>query len=157
MESLPEELLVQIVLYVEQQHGLASLCRMNRRLNRIATSVLYTQYQTSYGSIPSRYLATLIQRPDLASRVKSLRWDYSMLAKHRLSVFDSNDIHRTLRAFEYPVSTIASRCAEAIEASTGNGELTDAFFTTALLHTPNIEDIEIIDKWCKHRSYRNVD
>ena len=77
MDALPEELLVQIVSHVEQQQGLAGLCRMNRRLNRIATPVLYAQYQTSYGSVPSRYLTTIIQRPDLASCVKSLRWDYS--------------------------------------------------------------------------------
>ncbi|KAJ4335871.1 hypothetical protein N0V87_005853 [Didymella glomerata] len=147
MESLPEELLVQIVLHVEQQHGLAGLCRMNRRLNRIATPVLYERYRTSYASIPSRYLATLIQRPDLARRVKSLRWDYSTLAKDKISVFDSNDIRQALRAFEYPVSTIANRCAEAIEGSKGNGELTDAFFASALLHTPNVEALEVIDKW----------
>ncbi|KAF3042765.1 hypothetical protein E8E12_010116 [Didymella heteroderae] len=147
MESLPEELLVQIVLHVEQQHGLAGLCRTNHRLNRIATPVLYKGYRTSYGSEPSRYLATLIQRPDLASLVKSLQWDYSTLAKDRISVFDSNNIQQTLRAFEYPVSTIATRCADGIEGLEGNGELTDAFFTTALLHTPNIEHVEIIDKW----------
>lgn len=147
MELLPEELLVQIVSHVEQQHGLAGLCCMNHRLNRIATPVLYERYHTSYGSIPSRYLATLTHRPDLASRVKSLRWDYSTLAKHRISVFDSNDIQQTLRAFEYPISTIATRCAEAIGDLKGNGELTDALFTTALLHTPEVEDIEIVDKW----------
>jgi hypothetical protein len=147
MDLLPEELLEHIILHVEQQRGLAGLCRMNHRLNRIATPVLYERYQTSYASIPSRYLATLIQRPDLASYVKSVRWDYSTLAKDRISVFDSNDIRQTLRGFEYPVSTIATRCADAIEGSKGNGELTDAFFTTALLHTPNVEEIEIIDKW----------
>ena len=147
MEFLPEELIAHIVSHVEQQHELAGLCRMNRRLNRIATPVLYAQYQTSYGSIPSRYLSTLLQRPDLASRVKSLRWDYSTLATHRISVFDSNDIQHSLRAFEYPVSTFAARCAEAIECSRGNGEITDALFATALLYTPNLEEIEIIDKW----------
>lgn len=147
MDTLPEELLAQIVSHIEQQHGLAGLCRMNRRLNRIATPVLYAQYRTSYGSMTSRYLTTLIHRPDLASLVKSLRWDYSTLAKHRISVFDSNDLEHTLRAFEYPVSTFATRCAEAIAIARGNGELTDAFFTTALLHTPNLQEIEIIDKW----------
>lgn len=147
MDALPEELLAQIVSHVEQQQGLAGLCRMNRRLNRIATPVLYAQYQTSYGSVPSRYLTTIIQRPDLASCVKSLRWDYSTLAKHRISVFDSNDLQETLRAFDYPVSTFASRCAEAIQSAGGNGELTDAFLTTALLHTPNLQEVEIVDKW----------
>ncbi|KAF2624458.1 hypothetical protein BU25DRAFT_152859 [Macroventuria anomochaeta] len=147
MDALPEELLSQIVSHVEQQQGLVGLCRMNRRLNRIATPVLYAQYQTSYGSIPSHYLTTLIRRPELASRVKSLRWDYSTLAKHRISVFDSNDLQHTLRAFEYPVSTFAARCAESMETAQENGELTDAFFTTVLLHTPNLEEIEIIDKW----------
>ncbi|KAF1925884.1 uncharacterized protein M421DRAFT_94278 [Didymella exigua CBS 183.55] len=147
MESLPEELLMQIVMHVEQQHSLAGLCRINHRLNRIVAPVLYERYQTSYAGMPSRYLTTLIQRPDLASRVKSLRWDYSTLAKDRISMFDSKDIQQTLRAFEYPVSTIAVRCVEAIKGFKGNGELTDAFFTTALLHTPDIEEIEIIDKW----------
>ena len=147
MDNLPEELLVQIVLHVEQQRGLAGLCRMDRRLNRIATPVLYARYHTSYASIPSRYLSTLLRRPDLAERVKSLRWDYSTLAKHRISVFDSSDIQAALRAFEYPVSTFAGRCANGIENSGGNGEVTDAFLTTALLHTTNIEEIEVIDKW----------
>ncbi|KAJ8105019.1 hypothetical protein OPT61_g10434 [Boeremia exigua] len=146
MDTLPEELLAQIVSYVEQQHGLAGLCRMNRRLNRIATPVLYEQYRSSYGSIPSRYLSTLLQRPDLADHVKSLRWDYSTLAKHRISVFDSNDIQHALRALAYPISTIASTCAAAIENSQGNGELTDAFLTTALLLAPNLRHVEVVDK-----------
>ncbi|KAF2993010.1 hypothetical protein E8E13_000553 [Curvularia kusanoi] len=147
MNDLPEELLVQIVLHVEQQQGLAGLCRMNRRLNRIATPVLYMQYHTSYASTPSRYLSTLLKRPDLATYVKNLRWDYSTLAKHRISVFDSSDIQAALRAFEYPISTFAGRCADGIEQSGGNGEVTDSFLTTVLLHTPNVQEIEIIDKW----------
>ena len=147
METLPEELLAQIVSHVEQQQGLAGLCRMNRQLNRIATPILYEQYQTSYRSVTSRYLTTLIRRRDLAARVKTLRWDYSTLAKQRISIFDSNDLQTTLRAFNYPVSTFATRCAEAIENVRGNGELTDSFFTTALLHTPNLQKIEVIDKW----------
>lgn len=147
MENLPEELLAQIVSHVDQQHALAGLCRMNRRLNRIATPGLYAQYHTSYTSIPSRYLSTLLQHPELASCVRCLRWDYSTLAKHRISVFDSADIQDALRAFEYPISTFAGRCADGIGAASGNGELTDAFFTTALLHTPNVQEIEVIDKW----------
>lgn len=147
MNELPEELLAQIVSHVEQQHGLAGLCRMNRRLNRIATPVLYAQYHTSYASTPSRYLSTLLRRPDLANRVKSLRWDYSTLAKHRISVFDSSDIQDALRAFEYPISTFATKCADGIKDSGGNGEVTDAFLTTALLHMPNLQEIEVIDKW----------
>jgi hypothetical protein len=147
LDNLPEELLAQIVSHIEQQQGLASLCRMNRRLNRIATPVLYEQYRTSYGSIPSRYLTTIIQRPDLAARVRTLRWDYSTLPKHWISAFDSNVLQDTLRAFEYPVSTFSSRLAEAIENTRRNGEITDAFFTTALMHTPNLREIEVVDKW----------
>lgn len=146
-DTLPEELLAQIVSHVSSQAALAGLCRMNIRLNRIATPALYSHYETSYFSPPSAYLSTLIQRPDLARRVKSLRWDYSTLAKHRVSVFDASDIQHALRAFEYPVSTIAGKCAEAISQSAGNGELTDAFLTAALLHVPDLEDIEIVDTW----------
>ena len=147
MDTLPEELITQIVSHVEQQYGLAGFCRVNRRMNRIATPVLYERYHTSHGSITSRYLTTLVRHPDLAALVKSLQWDFSILPKHRISVFDSNDLQDTLRAFDYPVSTFATRCAEALEYSRGNGELTDAFFTTALLHTPNLQEIEIVDKW----------
>ncbi|XPS73036.1 hypothetical protein M3J09_005189 [Ascochyta lentis] len=147
MDAIPEELLAQIISLVEPQQGLAGLCRMNRRLNRIATPFLYEKYLTSYGSITSRYVTTLTRRLDLAACVKTLRWDYSTLAKHRISVFDSNDLQNTLRAFHYPVSTFATRCAEAIEDARGNGELTDSFFTTVLLHTPNLQKVEVIDKW----------
>lgn len=147
MDVVPEELLAQIVSHVEQQQALAGLCRMNRQLNRIATPVLYEQYQTSYGSITSRFLTTLIRRPGLAARVKTLRWDYSTLAKDRISVFDLDDLQITLRAFSYPVSTVATRCADVIENTRGNGELTDSFFTIALLHTPNLQKIEVVDKW----------
>lgn len=147
MDALPEELLAQIISHVEDKQGLAGLCHLNRRMNRIATPVLYEQYRTSYGSVTSRYLTTLIQRPDLAAHVKSLLWDYSLLAKQRISVFDSNDLQTTLRAFEYPISTLAKTCAEAIQEARGNGELTDSFFTTALLHTPNLQKVEVVDKW----------
>jgi hypothetical protein len=144
MESLPEELLAQIVSHVEQPQGLACLCRINRRLNRIATPVLYEQYHTSHGSLTSRYLTTLVQRPKLAARVKNLHWDYGTLAKPRISVFDSIDLRDRLHTYD---QDFASGCALAIEDVRGNGELADAFLTTAMMQTPNLEEIEVTDKW----------
>lgn len=95
LEDLPDELLLHIFTNIQESDPLACLCKVNRRLNRVTTPILYEHYLTPErdsddddddeeedtncaSSIDYHFVQTLVKRGDLARHVQSLEWYYNL-------------------------------------------------------------------------------
>ncbi|KAF2711372.1 hypothetical protein K504DRAFT_465139 [Pleomassaria siparia CBS 279.74] len=73
LESLSEELLLNIIEHTDCSLSLARLSLVNRQLCRLATSYLYANFDTRLHN-PYLFIRTLLTVPKLASFVSTLTW-----------------------------------------------------------------------------------
>ncbi|KAF2870578.1 hypothetical protein BDV95DRAFT_63790 [Massariosphaeria phaeospora] len=139
LNDMATEILLEIISYLGMPKQLYPLCLTNQRLYRLTNPALYQQYNSD--SNQYQYVRTLIACPDLAKQVKKLDWN-----------MNPQPTTSSLPITMIPNDTRHLFAVEAASAIRGErpyqrGELADAFFTTALMHTPNIEEIAITDNW----------
>lgn len=75
LEDLPEELILQIFTCVPTTPSTrAHLCLINKRMNRIATPLLYHSFSSGDEFSCHRYLETIAAKPKLSQYVHVLNW-----------------------------------------------------------------------------------
>ncbi|RMZ73625.1 hypothetical protein GMOD_00009366 [Pyrenophora seminiperda CCB06] len=102
LNTLPEELLLHIVTNFLDRPSLLATCLTSKKFQRIASPVLYTHivldvpYCTQYHGITTRifrFARTLLDRPDLARRVRSLSLTTEWVHKKKMSVRNERSEH----------------------------------------------------------------
>ncbi len=76
MASLPDELLIQIFESLPSQRDLASLCQVNKRLNRVADPVLNKSLLFDQPKHHIQFSHSLLTRPRRGSMIQSVKIDY---------------------------------------------------------------------------------
>jgi len=105
LEELPNELLLEILTYIPWSGARVPICLVNRRLNRIATPLLYHELsEPQYDDLRKPYgvlaYRTLSERPDLGRLVKRFDWDFMKNPTNRDFRLLSNEAANLLRDYE---------------------------------------------------------
>ncbi|KAF2245773.1 hypothetical protein BU26DRAFT_75417 [Trematosphaeria pertusa] len=152
--ELPEEILLEVISCLEaatamgwlpSTESLHALSLASRQFYRLATPSLYRRYCSQRDRSSTKqyhYVRTLMSCPDLAKHVQSLQWSIPLLDADPHP--HPNEI--TSRLEEYG-SWFTVEAALAIRGKRGRrpGEGEDAYFTAAMMHTPNITHLHFLD------------
>jgi hypothetical protein len=148
--DLPEELLIEVISYIGNDNGisferdmrtLANLARSCQRLHRSVVPYLYESYSCHKNQY--RLVRTLVTCPDLAAQMKSLQWDLELRALP--SGYRVNKVADVLEDRFSDWFAIDAALALRRQQHRDPGQDSDGYFTAALMHCPNIEDIQLVD------------
>ncbi|KUJ21377.1 uncharacterized protein LY89DRAFT_730157 [Mollisia scopiformis] len=148
LEALSNELLVEIAEWVNETcdtQTLLDLALCSRRLNAVATPIMYQSFHSGHRDVLPVFLRTLLAKPELGLRVQSFsapmhaHWD----RRGYMSGYGNEDFMRAQAAVEsiyhaLPVDGGVQMWMARI--STGNWH---ALAALAFFHMPNLRDIEI--------------
>tara|TARA_R110002003_G_scaffold251_4_gene17802 strand:- start:14354 stop:15874 length:1521 start_codon:yes stop_codon:yes gene_type:complete len=158
MEHLPAELLLHIAAHLggpKQNVDLCSLCLTSRQLRQAAQDVLFKAPKPSYQrrdnecSSTSLLVRTMIERPDLAKKIRHISWDASeALYPEKMSRLALNTAGLIGR-----YGTVSRACKEFVERSQlnladwiegieeGNEE---AYYGACLAFVPCLDSLDIM-------------
>ncbi|KAF2113616.1 hypothetical protein BDV96DRAFT_578130 [Lophiotrema nucula] len=154
LDALPDELLLNVLGHLERPEPFArpmytrhdvlrafrSLSLTNRHLNALALDFLYSSVDSDFYPHRRKLVQTLVANPELARRVKIIRWDeqwgcYSRTAPYKPTSRDTRLLRHSLKQLDIPDR---ARWVEAY--SSGRSE---ELLRVALLHTPNVRELHL--------------
>jgi hypothetical protein len=140
LTKLPAEVLVHIAQSLHDHTSLVRLGRVNRRLNSLLTSLIYTKFSTSFGK-ETLFLRTLTSEPHLADHVKHLRWiDESDTWDGDKEDYETETRKEIAASLLAQPSLFHKQLAIAVEHAIG-GTLHVSFLAAAMSLTPYIETL----------------
>jgi hypothetical protein len=157
MDELPDELVLEILeyLYHTDVRHLWTISLANRRLHRIAKTLIYRTFSLDCGD-PALFIRTLASTPSLKNYVQDVDWDCRRRNNYTLVTSD---------VFQFSEDFTPAEC-QSIEEKVGyrssvgmkglNQRFTflgeEAYLSTFLLFTPKVKTISITipTKWDHH-------
>ncbi|KAF2467955.1 uncharacterized protein BDR25DRAFT_358204 [Lindgomyces ingoldianus] len=151
---LPDELLLQVLHQLDEQPAGGAernriyrrLSLINRRFGSVAQEVLYETFKSESGR-PGPFLRTLVARPDLATKVKYVLWDYNMGDHTRVAGYvPSSSDRRNMRA---SLTRLGIPWREHLLSLYATGRSV-CLLKLVLLHTPNVRCLDVVDQTSPH-------
>ncbi|KAF2248288.1 hypothetical protein BU26DRAFT_330844 [Trematosphaeria pertusa] len=152
MDALPEELIDNIISFVDHRFTLAILARTSRQLYRLATPWLYghvtfpSQTNPAVFSTRLHHVASfLIRRPDLAAIVEEVTVDQPLRPVDEFRVFDCDELLDLDEVVSVAVDALATKGitdSSMVYYLRRNGD--DAWLALLLAHLPNLKRLRRI-------------
>jgi hypothetical protein len=146
LDKLSNELLVEIALWLDSQlwtkQSLLNLALCSRRLNIIATPIIYSSFDDGCEEVLPVFLRTLLAKPELGLRVKSFSVTMVQAERSRAMVDIGQDFHRVTSAVER-LSTLKSANNSMAWINCIHFGDWHALVALALFHLPNLKEIKL--------------
>jgi hypothetical protein len=148
LDMLPDELLLMVLEHFKslnlpfRSSVLRKLCLTNRRLNKLANSYLYEDFDQRFCRHPSKFVRTVVANGDLAARVMKMSWEYAM--EDGIPRGSGVRTSAEIRALRESLKRLDVQDTTALVDQYHQGHPSQNF-KIALLHTPNVRILNVYD------------